>query len=313
MTEQEFLQLAVGEGLLPKETIKRRAMRQGLLAVEEASATKGHPAMKKKFSIALAAAALACLAAGGVYAAANLLAAPQAVQQLQPGSGLDTLFSAGTEINETQTVGDWSVTLLGLASGENLGGYGGAPERTYAVLAFQHTDGTPVQAADELNSVWVSPIIQGYDPVWYNIQTMSGAFSTTVAEGVAYRLIECDSVEPFADLQVDLAVVSVPGSEFLMMDRALFDAAFAVNADGTYTLNGDFDGGAALFRLPLDPAKADPTAVQAIVDLIAAPTPEDAAESGPAAAESEPTAGSAATPTELADAALEAALTASPN
>ena len=172
----------------------------------------------------VAAAALLCLLCAGGVAAAGYLLRPEQVARQMDQNDLSALFagSDAVQINETQQVKGYTVTLLGLTSGANVTGYwssrweGSAPEsdRSYAVVAVRHTDGTPMQALSDdgemtLTNSLVSPLLASPDcPVMeYNVFTMNGARSDLVSEGVRYILVETDSLEPFADRNPQLAVI----------------------------------------------------------------------------------------------------------
>ena len=78
------------------------------------------------------------------------------------------------------------------------------------------------------------------------------------ADGVRYLLVACDNVEIFADRDVVLCV-STGGSGF---------SNFAFHYDeatGAITAEPDYAGVNLVFDLPLDAAKADPTAAQAFL------------------------------------------------
>jgi hypothetical protein len=84
-----------------------------------------------------------------------------------------------------------------------------------------------------------------------NIASMDGGYSDNVADGILYRIIECDNVEIFADRGLYLAVCT--GGPFYNGD------AFIQNErTGEITANPNFDGASAVFDLPLDTKLADP-------------------------------------------------------
>lgn len=157
------------------------------------------------------------------------------------------------QINESQTSGGYKISLLGIVSGEKLTQDDINKESTYAVVAIEKLDGTMPTTRDEEygeTPFFVSPLIKGLKPWQVNICTMSGGYTETVVDGVMYRLIECDSVEMFADRGVYLCVSS---TTFYNIN------AFAYNNDtGEITPNPDYDGVNVLFDLPIDKSKADP-------------------------------------------------------
>ena len=97
----------------------------------------------------------------------------------------------------------------------------------------------------------------GCSPAAVNNWTL-GAFASGFAEnGAYYYLLDTESIEMFADRTVYMAFYDggVPKNTI-----------FTVNEDGTIDFCGDFTGVQALFELPLDPAKADPAAVEAFLE-----------------------------------------------
>ena len=123
-----------------KKTMKKANWRTGLVAVA-------------------AAAALTVSA----FAAALLLG-PQDVAREAGNEALAAAFESesATTVNETKTVGDYNVTLMGLVSGEGLSRVEALPgsvarDKTYAVLAYEHTDGTPI--TEDVPDLTVSPLV----------------------------------------------------------------------------------------------------------------------------------------------------------
>jgi hypothetical protein len=80
---------------------------------------------------------------------------------------------------------------------------------------------------------------------------MGGGYADVVADGVLYRIIECDNVEMFADRELYLAVCS--GSPMYNGDAFILD-----EQTNEITANPNFDGASAVFDLPLDKKRADP-------------------------------------------------------
>lgn len=215
---------------------------------------------KKKWTAAVAAAACVLALSVSVGAASRYLNSRQVAENF----GMDNMAKAfsegdGIEINQTQSYGSYQVTLMGVASGENLGwarSEGGQQleeNKTYAIVAIERTDGVPMADGTDDNVMpeeyFLSPLIQGCNPVNFNVITMDGSYSWKVIDGVRYNIVECDNVEIFADHKLYLCV----------MDRTLYDrAAYDYDAaTGEITPNRDYEGMNLLFDLPLDPGKAD--------------------------------------------------------
>lgn len=213
-----------------KQTMKHQKLRTGLIA-------------------AAVAAALSITA----YAAVVMLR-PQDVARQAGNEALAAAFTqeGAVSVNETKTVGDYNVTLMGLVSGEGLSRVESLPggvtrDKTYAVLAYARADGAPI--TEDVPELTVSPLIEGYAPWQVNAWTLGGGTHTFAREGILYYLFECDSVEPFADRTVYLAVY--PGTHIPPNAET-----FAVSDEGHISVVAGAE--AAMFVLPLDGSKADP-------------------------------------------------------
>lgn len=211
-----------------------------------------------------AAAAVACVLAVtvSVGAAGRYLSSRQVAEEFNMDN-MAKAFSEGNgiEINQTQTYGDYNVTLLGVTSGVNLGWPQPEEiekEKTYAVVAIEKTDGTPMPDGTDDQEMpqdfFVSPLIEGYNPLNFNVMTMDGSVTWDVINGVEYRIVECDNVEIFADHKLHLCVMD---STFYNKDAYNYDPE-----TGVITPNADYTGMNLLFDLPLDASKADPQKVE---------------------------------------------------
>lgn len=161
------------------------------------------------------------------------------------------------QINQTITSGGYRITLLGLVSGQNLAPLADGSDidvaKTYAVVSIEKPGGEMPAMQDpeyDENPFFVSPLIKGFQPWRVNIATLGGGYVANVIDGVHYRMIECDSIEVFADRGVYLGVNS---GSFCDNQPFTFDPE-----SGTIASNSEFSGVNALFELPLDPVKADP-------------------------------------------------------
>ena len=123
---------------------------------------KEKQAMKKaNWRTGFVAAAAAALLIVSAYAAVTLLGPKDVARE----AGKETLAAAfesesAIEVNETKTVGDYKVTLMGLVSGEGLNRVENLPngvtrDKTYAVLAYTRTDGTAI--TEDVPDLTVSP------------------------------------------------------------------------------------------------------------------------------------------------------------
>lgn len=223
--------------------------------------------MKKR--VIILAAALVCLLSVTALAVGLLLGPREAARALD-APALAAAFENGDAIavNETVAKGGYKATFLGVAAGRDLELYGLLDEdgagQTYAVVAIEHEDGTPMTMEENLDFC-VSPLVGGLEPWQHNIATMGGAFSARVIDGVYYRLAQCDDVSIFADRGLYLAV----------LDQPFIDGtAYTLDADGALAPSADYAGLNALFPLPIPADKADPAAAQAYLDAQGQPAPE---------------------------------------
>lgn len=224
-----------------------------------------------------AAAVICCLCAGGVAAAGYFLSPAETARQMQQ-EDLAVLFEGDRSISigQTQQADPYTVTLLGITTGTNATEYwtsdwqDGAlvPDRSYAVLAVTHTDGTPMAALSDqggdvtMTNSLVSPLFASPDcPIAeYNVFTMNGARHDIVQDGVHYILVETDTVEVFADKDPQLAVVlDQEGSA-----GALFSSFSQDSATGAITPVQGAGGVCLLFDLPIPEDRADPETAEAL-------------------------------------------------
>ena len=224
--------------------------------------------MRRVPVVALAAALV--VSAGGLsaYAAWKSMKPEQVAVELgdqklaEASQGEDSI-----RIDESQSYGGYTVTLLGTTSGKNLSKYtmesnGELKEdRTYAVVAIEKEDGTKMADSDRMSDLpeeesdfLVSPLIRGEDPRFVNIYRMNGGSTNMLKDGILYRMIDCDNLEVFAERGVYL---SVNHSTFFESEGYHFD-----KESGEITRNDDYEGLNALFQLPLDLSKADEKAAQ---------------------------------------------------
>lgn len=252
------------QALTPDETPDLQLNRKILIRVKE---TKEMKKRRKWVPGIVFSLALTLVAGSGVaYAAYRLLTPEQAVEKIGDRK-LAQAFSGeeAVEINETQHFREYDVTLLGIASGERLAEYVTEKNgeilrnRTYIVTAVSRADGgsMPDQVSDAAYGempFFVSPLIEGCNPSQVNIITMDGVYTEFLQDDVLYRLTECENIEIFADRTVYLCVSD--GSYYN-------ENAYNYDEDtGEITRNEDYKGVNALFKLPLDPAGADPEAAE---------------------------------------------------
>ena len=231
----------------------------------------------KKMNLKAVLLAAAVVAAMSVTAYAAITLAPRDVAQRAGNEALAAAFEGedAITVNETKTVGDYNVTLMGLVSGTGLSRVESLPDsvdqdKTYAVLAYARTDGADI--TEGVPDLTVSPLVEGYAPWRLNAWTLGGGVSSFAQEGVLYYLFECDDMEPFADHTVYLAVY--PGTH-TPPSAELFGFE---DATGVITSKGE----AALFSLPLDESKANAQKAEELAGIWDQPQPAAPQTSGEA-------------------------------
>lgn len=254
---EQFDQL-IKQALTPKVEPGEELNQKIINKIKETDIMK--PVYKKKISVALIAAVVTLAMCITSYAAWQLLSPRQVAEHLQDKT-LSNAFAGenAIEINKSITSGGYNFTLLGIVSGEGLSDFESSaqdihPDRTYAVLSITKQDGSKMPAVQDEEygetRFFISPLIKGQKPWQVNIASMNGGYSEFVADGVMYRLIECDGVEMFADRGI-----------YLSINTGTFYDTKAFSYDdktGEVSINSDYTGANALFDLPLDVKKADP-------------------------------------------------------
>lgn len=218
---------------------------------------------KRRLSAATMIAVLVlCISSVTVYAAWKYLSAADVAGKVQDTKLAKAFMSEQAFIiNETQSYGDYIVTLLSIVSGDVLSEYPHykennaiAADRTYAVVAIENANGAPMPDISEEGygelEFFASPLIGAYNPAVYNIAGMSGNYTDMTEDGILYRLLECDNVDIFADHALYLCV-----SEGMFYNT---EAYYYDKATGKIIRNEEYEGLNALFELPLDASKANP-------------------------------------------------------
>ena len=167
----------------------------------------------------------------------------------------DTIFNI-----PAQTSGDYTIELLGMTSGKNLDEVADTAidkELSYIVGAITKKDGSPMT---DYSNLMITPLVEGYKPWHVNIFTIgNGGKTGFIYEGVEYFIIECESVEIFADSQVYIAAYE---------GGAPSTKEFSISEDGKISFNKSYEGMSVLFEIPLDDSKANPEAVAALIDKL---------------------------------------------
>lgn len=198
----------------------------------------------------------ACITLVGVstvFAAYKYLSAEQIAYKLGDNK-LAEIFNNKDDnfIQQSEAIGYYKASIIDITSGKNISDFKSSlwdiyPERTYAVVAVEKTDGTEMTNDDE---ILVTPLIEGLEPWKYNIFTMNGGYCSDIIDGVLYRIIEFDNIEYFADRNIYIAVLN---NVFYDTDAYSYDVK-----TGSITRNNDYEGTNILFNLNIDKSKADP-------------------------------------------------------
>lgn len=157
---------------------------------------------------------------------------------------------------QTASDGTYDVTLLGVTSGEKLNmteGFECDEKRTYAVVAINKTDGTPLSLMEGM-PLQLAPVVSGIAPT--SIWNIGFGASGMEREGVLYYLFDYENLEIFAFGTVSIVAFEgfFPTSDILTMD----ESGKTVYADGYTGFKGIFD-------LPMDENKADPKAAEELL------------------------------------------------
>lgn len=194
--------------------------------------------------------------------AAGIFLKPSEVSEIFGDQALSAAFDSesAVKINESVTSGDYIFTLLGIVTGDNISDLphfssaGVNSDRTYAVLAIQKADGTPMpDTSDDAYgevSFFATPLVKGLEPWIVNAASLHGNYGDTVVDGIMYRLVECDNVAMFADRGLYFAVCT---EWFINNSTFSFD-----ETTGEISVNPDYNGASAVFDLPIDESLADP-------------------------------------------------------
>lgn len=248
--------------------------------------------MKKMNHRKFATVACACALAVGVgsvsvYAAWKYLMPDQVINEMEIGEDrLADAFSGDNAVyvNETQSYGDYEVTLLGITSGQNLteykyytkddsvefdaaysddptewlqdNGFVEENDRSYVLFAIENKNQPFKDSSEFENSLGISPIIMGYDyEVCRGILENGSGGRVFIKDSVIYYMYECNNLEKFADHDIYMCI-----SDDL---PAISEYSYIYDKDaGTIARNEEYEGTNALFRLPVDSAKADPRAAE---------------------------------------------------
>ena len=202
--------------------------------------------------------------------AARVLLNPKQVAEQLFEDKLAAAFESNDaiRINETIESNDYSITLLGIVSGQSLQSDHSFfdktnADKTYAVVSIAKKDGSKIpdfnyltKTERELYQFYIAPLINGQKP-WQNFFNYAMATITIIRDGVLYTLVECDNLEVFADRGVYLGVNK---GNYFDSDTFNYD-----KKTGRISTNPNNHETHALFQLPLNLTKADHVKAQVFI------------------------------------------------
>ncbi|MCI1931473.1 MAG: hypothetical protein LKJ13_07240 [Clostridia bacterium] len=213
--------------------------------------------MKKRIFLAVIAAAL-ITASGSIYATYKWHQASEAAQFIGDDK-LTEAFGKTKQDIKVEESGKYRIAFLGTVSGKNISDEvldGQDSGQTYAAVAIERIDQTPMDYDSELV---ISPLIQGLNPMEYNIYSMGGGASSVIKDGVLYSIASCKDIEMFADRDLYLAVTGGPS----------YAQAYHFDKDsGVITKDTNYDGVNCLFNLPIDSKFADKEKAEEFIQKI---------------------------------------------
>ena len=209
---------------------------------------------KKTIKTAIALAAIIALLTTTVFALPLLMSPKEVAERFEENTVAAAFESEGAvQINESIVTDEYCITLQAMVDGEKLVCIDGEwlnEDRSYMVFSIARTDGTPITIDDEL--FMLSPLVAGYDVWKVNAWSLEASGHYTHENGIRYYLFDYANLEMFADRTVYLAAYEgslAPSPDIFTMDEA-----------GNIDYRDDYTGIRAMFKLPLDPEKADPEA-----------------------------------------------------
>ncbi|MBE6772471.1 MAG: hypothetical protein E7547_10070 [Ruminococcaceae bacterium] len=222
--------------------------------LESAAERKERTVMKKSVKILIAAVFVIVVLSVSAFAVSNLLSARDVAQKLGENYAADS-FEHQSYSAETVTDKGYSVSFLGVVKGERFQSKGIKSDCSYFVVSVASADGSALSLING-NPLGMSVIIEGY-PAWkINTWSLNTNASGIEENGILYYLYECENLEIFADRNVYLAVYEgfIPNLDIIDMKDS-----------GEFVFVETYRGFKAMFRLPLDPSKANPEAAKEIL------------------------------------------------
>lgn len=222
--------------------------------MKSAAKRKEKPVMKKPVKILIAAALIIVVISVTAFAISNLLSVRDVADHFGESQVADS-FGQQSHMPESVTDKGYTVSFLGMVKGERFESESIKSDCSYYVVSVASEDGSALSIVDG-NPLGMSIIIEGY-PAWkINTWSLNTSANGMEENGVLYYFYDCENLEIFADKNVYLAVYEgfVPGLDIITM-----------NSDGTFEFAEGYNGFKAMFRIPLDPSKANPEAANEII------------------------------------------------
>lgn len=222
--------------------------------MKSAAERKEKEFMKKPVKIVVAAILIIAVISVTAFAVSGLLSARDVAERFGESHVADSFVNQNYNA-ETVTDKGYTVSFLGVVKGERFEDENVKADCSYFVVSVASADGSELSLADG-NPLGMSVIIEGY-PAWkINTWSLNTNANGTEENGVLYYLYECENLEIFADKNVYLAVYEgfVPGLDIINMKD-----------NGEFEFVKTYKGFKAMFRIPLDPSKANPEASDEIL------------------------------------------------
>ena len=226
--------------------------------------------LNRKPIMAIAAAALIICLSLSVYAAVNFfILTPAEIAEELGQTKLAEAFNdgRGVEIAQSVTSCGYVLSLHALAIGSDLDEYRGYfdidSESTYTVISIHRENGEPMNYFDPemtFETMFTSQIFfEGYKPWHLNSIIFGCGGSAFEKDGVLYWIYQIDeNIEMLANRTVYLGIWDM-GIGFMGAEM------FNIGDDGSIAFADGLDKAHAMFALPLDPSKADPSRLEQVL------------------------------------------------
>ncbi len=222
--------------------------------MKTAAERKGENGMNKTTKSLVIAVLIVAILSSTAFAISKLLSAGEVAEHFGESQVADSFDKQDNKV-ESITDKGYTVSFLGIVKGEKFESKEIKSDCSYYVISVAASDGSALSLV-EGNPLGMSVIIEGY-PAWkINTWSLNTSANGMEENGILYYLYDCENLEIFADKNVYLAVYEgmVPGIDIITM-----------NPDGTFEFAEGYRGFKAMFKIPLDPSKANPEAAYEIL------------------------------------------------